>query len=69
MHKTVLDTNNLPEWVCWLAQDADGQWWGYEVEPLESSNGWYENEVGRLLRLKKDPPNAAWRQALIKVMK
>ena len=36
----------LPHWVKWKAQDADGAWWGYSVEPLEFSKGWYENEVG-----------------------
>jgi len=39
--------NEFPDWVCWLAQDANGIWWGYEVEPNMSHNGWYENEVGR----------------------
>ena len=23
-----------PDWVAWVAQDASGDWWGYEVEPL-----------------------------------
>ena len=37
-------------WVHWLAQDADGAWWGFEVEPLMHDSGWYENEVGRYIR-------------------
>ena len=37
----------VPAWVRWLAQDSDGTWWGYSVEPLRNDNGWYENEVGR----------------------
>ncbi len=41
----------LPDWVEWLAQDADGAWWGYEAEPNKQHNGWYENEVGRIVRL------------------
>ncbi|NHZ69928.1 MAG: hypothetical protein GWP20_01705, partial [Thermotogales bacterium] len=40
---------HLPAWVFWLAQDEGGAWWGYEAEPLQFHNGWYENEVGRRL--------------------
>ena len=42
---------DLPEWVNWIAQDRDGTWWGYSVEPLRNDNGWYENEVGRYIKL------------------
>lgn len=57
----------LPEWVAWLAQDADGTWWGYEATPNEQHNGWYENEIGRYLRLHQDQPNANWQASLCKV--
>lgn len=56
---------NIPAWVNWVAQDADGTWWGYEVEPLQHHQGWYENELGRCCRIKKDNPNPAWRQSLV----
>jgi len=36
----------LPDWINWVAQDGDGYWWGYSVEPLRNDTGWYENEVG-----------------------
>lgn len=62
-------TGNLPVWVCWLAQDADGSWWAYEAEPLQFSNGWYENEVGRRLKLGDDVANPKWQQTLIRVQK
>ncbi len=58
---------DLPDWVCWLAQDADGTWWGYEVEPNQHHQGWYENEVGRSLRLRRDAPNPDWEQTVQKV--
>jgi hypothetical protein len=54
----------IPDWVGWLAQDADGTWWGYEAEPHQSHNGWYENEVGRCIRLRQDAPNTAWECSL-----
>ena len=57
----------LPEWVAWVAQDADGTWWGFETTPNEQHNGWYENEVGRYLRLYQDQPNENWQDSLRKI--
>jgi len=54
----------LPGWVRWLAQDADGSWWGYEAEPHQHHCGWYENEVGRSISLLKEDADPAWRQSL-----
>jgi len=62
-----LHRDNIPDWVRWAAQDADGHWWGYEVEPLEYDRGWYENELGRRIRLKKAPANPEWCQTLTKL--
>ena len=31
---------DIPARVCWLAQDADGTWWGYEIEPHQQHHGW-----------------------------
>ncbi|MCK5722163.1 MAG: hypothetical protein KAI84_06465 [Gammaproteobacteria bacterium] len=59
--------NNLPEWVNWKAQDAGGAWWGYSVEPLEFSNGWYENEIGLRMKLKQSKANPDWKNSLIKI--
>ena len=57
----------LLPWVNWLAQDANGTWWGYQVEPLQNHHGWYENELGRNIRLLDENPNPDWRNTLIKV--
>ena len=57
----------LPIWVHWLAQDADGTWWGFEVEPLPHHQGWYENEVGRRVRLRTEGVNPDWLHSLIRV--
>lgn len=56
---------NLPDWVNWLAQDADGTWWGYEVQPLQSHNGWYENEVGRYIKVSSGERNPHWESSLL----
>lgn len=56
--------NKLPDWVQWLAQDADGSWWGFEAEPHQADKSWYENEVGRYLRLEAGEPNSKWQESL-----
>lgn len=58
---------DLPGWVNWLAQDADGTWWAYEAEPLQFHRGWYENEVGRRLKVDAGAPNRHWAGTLRRV--
>jgi hypothetical protein len=53
-----------PSWVRWIAQDADGAWWGFEHEPNEGGYSWYENEVGRYLKLAMGAPNPGWRESI-----
>jgi hypothetical protein len=53
-----------PQWVRWVAQDRNGAWWGFEHEPNEGDVSWYENEVGRLLKLSQEAPNPHWQQTL-----
>lgn len=50
-----------------MAQDADGAWWAYEAEPLQYAHGWYENEVGRRVKLTAGPANADWEKTLRRV--
>ena len=61
------DFPTLPAWAEWIAQDADGVWWAYEAEPNQQHNGWYENEVGRIQRLRRDVPNPDWERSLRRV--
>jgi len=58
---------SFPKWVRWIAQDADGAFWGYECEPLQYDKGWYENEVGRRIKLFSADPNPDWRSSLQKI--
>ncbi|WP_455375565.1 hypothetical protein [Kaarinaea lacus] len=64
---------DLPNWVLWIAQDENGAWWGYECEPLQHDTGWYENEVGRRIKLQMTKsdlvPNPQWRSSLKKISK
>lgn len=64
---TQKNNKELPSWVKWKAQDADGAWWGYSVEPLEFSNGWYENEVGQRIKIEQTQANSNWKNSLIKI--
>ena len=59
-----VDNISIEEWVNWLAQDASGQWWGYEAEPHQYDHGWYENEIGRRQRLWRGPANPKWQFTL-----
>lgn len=59
-----LSAKNIPAWVNWIAQDADGAWWGYSVEPLQHDIGWYENELGDRIKLDQSAPNPDWRNSL-----
>ena len=58
---------SLPDWVNWIAQDANGVWWGYQVEPLQNHHGWYENEVGQIIELARDNSNIRWHESLKKI--
>lgn len=60
-------TSPVPDWVVWLAQDGDGAWWGYSVEPLQCDKGWYENEIGRCVALGHGDPNPAWQATLRRI--
>ena len=59
-----MNTDKLPGWVHWLAQDADGRWWGFEHEPNQHHAGWYENEWGRYCLLQEAAPNPHWQTSL-----
>lgn len=62
-----VDFNQIPDWVCWLAQDSDGSWWGYQVEPNMSHRGWYENEVGKSINLGKSLIEEDWSLTLKRI--
>ena len=65
LSKPNLENVKVPEWVRFIAQDSDGSWWGYSVEPLENHRGWYENEVGQHIRLLQADICNEWQKSLI----
>ncbi|MDY6980165.1 MAG: hypothetical protein SV201_09800 [Pseudomonadota bacterium] len=58
---------SIPDWVNWIAQDANGNWWGYSAEPHRHDRGWYENEVGDCQLLAAEQPNSNWQDTLQRV--
>lgn len=60
-------TEPLPNWVNWIAQDSDGSWWGYEVEPQQYHAGWYENELGRTIKLDRQEFCPEWETTLQRI--
>jgi hypothetical protein len=65
-----INIGDFPEWAEFVAQDEDGTWSAYEAQhPNKHDHGWYENEVGRYQRLKKQAPNPEWERALIQLKK
>lgn len=60
--------SQTPVWASWIAQDGNGVWWGYSVEPLRNETGWYENELGRHVRLGESKP-LGWERSLKNIRK
>lgn len=65
--KLLLPSVELTEWISWIGQDANGNWWGFEHEPNPGDCGWYENEVGRYRKLAESGPPPDWRDTLRRV--
>lgn len=57
---------DVPSHIQWVAQDQDGKWWGYTVEPLRNDTGWYENEVGEHVLLGHTEAGD-WEESLVKI--
>ena len=61
------ESKQFPSWMRWIAQDADGVWWGYEHEPHLADTAWYENEVGLSIKLSEDTELGDWKYSLQRV--
>lgn len=57
----------IPQWAKWMACDANGTWWVFEAEPHLSSQSWYENEVGRFLKINVTESVKDWQLSLRKL--
>lgn len=53
------------EWA-WIAQDADGDWCGYDLKPLLRKDQWEASatKANAWDRVSQSPPNPFWRKTL-----
>lgn len=51
--------NDLPGWVTWIAQDSNGDWYGYAAEPYvhEETEEWLSNERSTPVARSNHNPN------------
>ena len=55
----------IPEWVRWVAQDKNGEWWGYGARPKKVGVVWREPpEDLRSIHLGHGLPNPNWKDEL-----
>lgn len=38
------DWKDAPDWAMWLAQDTNGDWYWYEIEPTFMGDEWSPND-------------------------
>ena len=70
--KTINLEIQVPDWVEWIAMDADGYWSGYSDEPMADLGCWTLDEGSeRTLLIYVKPTiqdsNIYWRESLRKV--
>jgi hypothetical protein len=58
--KALKDTDPLRAKARVESYAATATLWGYEAEPNKQDHGWYENEVGRIVRLALSAPPDDW---------
>ena len=51
----------------WIAQNQNGVWWGFEIEPIASSEGWENQQNGMKIMLKEEGSNESWKETLQKL--
>ena len=52
-------------WVCWVAQDEDGGWWGYASEPIAGKREWLATAGDpRSCWVARGLPNPEWQDEL-----
>lgn len=68
MEKTVTyrgATYLVPQWVNYIAEDSDGDVFGYEFEPSRGYNSWTPAGPGRCTYI--EPSVSGWYDSLVKV--
>ncbi|NIP74074.1 MAG: FHA domain-containing protein [Gammaproteobacteria bacterium] len=61
------DAVPLPPEIEWVAQDADGVWWGFEREPIPEASGWHDHQSGNYIRIGQGVPSGNWADSLRRI--
>jgi len=51
----------------WIAQNANGIWWGFEIEPVLGGEDWENQQNGMKILLKEEAGNSNWKETLQKL--
>ena len=51
----------------WIAQNENGVWWGFEIEPIVGTEGWENQQNGMKVMLKEEGSNENWKETLQKL--
>jgi len=51
----------------WIAQNEDGVWWGFEIEPVIGESVWENQNNGMKILLKEETSNKNWKDTLQKL--
>ena len=51
----------------WIAQNEDGIWWGFEIEPIIGATDWVNQDNGMKILLKEEALNQNWKDTLQKL--
>lgn len=69
--KTINLEIQVPDWVEWIAQDKDGTWFGYEVEPKTGKDivpgEWIARNHNHIELADSAETSPNWQQSLRKV--
>lgn len=58
---------DIPDWVKWIAQDSDGEWYGYSIKPSPSDDGWGIH--GQMIQLAHGPEPKDFTKELYEIIR
>lgn len=59
---------DIPVWVEWIAQNSDGNWYGYQCKPRIGRHRYLpENGYSAFVWIAKGDQNVEWKETLEKV--
>jgi hypothetical protein len=66
---TLIIETEVPDWVRWVAQDEDGEWYAHQNEPELFDKWRHWSSDGRITKIGcSDRKNPRWRETLHEVV-